>query len=65
MSVRGHRGRATERPNLSQAFDYSPFVGPFQANPAPSLRILVDQNIGSWNHIADWLMQIDRLQGAA
>jgi len=52
MSVRGHRGRAPERPNLSQAFNYSPIVGPFsQTLRRHSGTFLVDQNSTSWNRV--------------
>jgi hypothetical protein len=50
MSVRGHRGRAPERPNFSQAFDHSPIVGPFsQTLRRHSGTILLDQIFSSWN----------------
>ena len=66
MSVRGHRGRAPERPNLSQEFDHSPIVGPFsQTLRRHSGTILVAHIFPRWNPLTSWMRQIEAFQSAA
>jgi len=66
MSVRGHRGRASERLNLSQRIRLFTDRRAFQPNPASSLRnYLVSQNFASWKQIASWLRALTALRDAA